>query len=190
MEGDLDEAVLRRIARSRNLEISAVHGRSGKSALLKALGGYNNAARHTPWVVLIDLDDDCECAPECIRKWLAVPSQLMRFRTVVRAIESWILADRERCAQFLGVSRDRIPVNADAINDPKRSLVEIARHSRSRKVKSDLVPTPEGGRVVGPLYTARLIGFVADEVSGWRPDSAAMNSPSLARCLSRIAELH
>jgi hypothetical protein len=96
VEGDLDEAVLRRILADYGITLGLVHGRRGKAFLLQCLNGYNNAAKFAPWVVLVDLDRDCVCATSCVRQWLNNPAPQMCFRIAVRSIEAWLLADRER----------------------------------------------------------------------------------------------
>jgi hypothetical protein len=109
------------------MSLRAVYGRKGKRFLLQSINGYNNAARYAPWIVLVDLDRDCDCAPPCVQKWLATPSARMCFRVAVRAIEAWLLADRERLAQLLGVSVAWLPTNPDYLEDPKRELIDLAR---------------------------------------------------------------
>jgi hypothetical protein len=59
----------------------------------------------------------------------------------------------------------------------------LARHSRSRAVRDEIVPREGSGRSIGPLYATRLIAFVEDEVAGWRPAQAASRSDSLRRCI-------
>ena len=189
VEGDVDEAVLRRVLKHVGLSLGVVHGREGKQTLLKQLGGYNNAARFAPWVVLVDLDGDCPCAPPCVQGWLPAPSLQMCFRVAVRAVEAWVLADREHIASSLGISLQRVPDNPDILAHPKTALVNLARQSRSRAVREDLVPRQRSGRSVGPLYTARLMKFVEDEHAGWRPDQAAIRSDSLRRCIDRLRSL-
>jgi hypothetical protein len=186
VEGDVDEAVLRRVLEHVGLSLGAVHGRAGKQKLLQHLSGYNNAARFAPWVALIDLDSDCPCAPPCVQEWLRMPSRLMCFRVAVRAVEAWLLADRERIASSLVISPRRVPVNPDGLPHPKTSLVNLARQSKSRAVREDFVPREGSGRSVGPLYTARLMAFVENHEAGWRPERAAAHSESLRRCIERL----
>jgi hypothetical protein len=92
VEGSLDEAVVRRLASEAGLALDEVHGKNGKDRIEQRLLGYNNAARYTPWLVLVDLDTE-ECAPSLRSHWLPKPAPLMCFRVVVRSIESWLLAD-------------------------------------------------------------------------------------------------
>jgi hypothetical protein len=186
VEGDVDEALLRRIVTYAGLSLGVVHGRRGKQFLLQTIKGYNNAARFSPWVVLVDLDRDCDCAPPCIAQWLPSSSAQMCFRAAVRAAEAWLLADRERMARWLAVSVRQMPENPDGLDDPKREIINLARRSRRRAIQDELVPRQASGRTVGPLYTTRMIEFVQDETAGWRPDQALHVSNSLARCIQRL----
>jgi hypothetical protein len=113
----------------------------------------------------------------------------MCFRVAVRAVEAWLLADRERIANCLSISQQLIPDQPDNLIYPKLDLVNLARRSKSRNVREDLVPREGSRRSVGPLYTARLVAFAADETAGWRPDQAAACSESLRRCIHRLQSL-
>ena len=153
------------------------------------IANYDQAGRFSPWIVLVDLDHDADCAPALRNAWLPDPSPRMCFRVAVRQVESWILADRERIAKFLSVSVAKIPHNPESIDFPKETVIGLARQSRRRDIREDMVPRPGSGRAVGPAYTARLIEFVINAHTGWRPDIAARKSASLhraLRCLRRI----
>jgi hypothetical protein len=110
----------------------------------------------------------------------------MRFRVAVREVEAWLLADRASMALFLKVPLALIPRDPDGLDDPKLRLVDLARRSRQRDIRVDLVPREGSGRAVGPAYTSRLVEFAGKM---WRPDAAAAHSDSLRRCRQRIAEL-
>ncbi len=110
----------------------------------------------------------------------------MALRIAVRAIEAWLLADTEGIADFIGVSRRRVPHDPEALDDPKRSLVELARSSRRREIREDFVPRDGSGRRVGPAYTARMIEFASIR---WRLNEAAQRSPSLRRSLEAVQRL-
>jgi hypothetical protein len=186
-EGILDEAVIGRVVRSVNAELGPVFGKNGKPDLLRQLGGFNYSAAHgQPWIVVVDLDADAGCAPPARAAWLPDPAPLMCFRIAVREIESWLLADAETLADYLGVNAGRIPAAPDGIADPKLAMVELARRSRRRRVREEMVPRPGSGRQVGPAYASRLIAY---SLSEWRPDVAAANSESLGRCIVRLHEL-
>lgn len=189
VEGIVDEAVFRRMVRSVRGEPGPVYGKSGKRPLLDRLPGFNNAARFSPWLVLVDLDQDADCAPPFCAAALPAPSNGMCFRVAVRAVESWLLADRDRFASFLGVSPARLPEDPDDHPNPKQMVVNLARRSRSRDMAKDLVPREGSGRSEGPAYASRLIEFISDDRRGWRPQVAARSSDSLARCLRSLRRL-
>jgi hypothetical protein len=107
----------------------------------------------------------------------------------VRAVEAWLLADRERLAHFLGIQLSHVPTNPEAVDDPKRTVIELAERSRRRGIREDMVPRPGSGRTQGPAYTSRMIEFAMDERAGWRPDVAGSSSASLCRCLRSIHQL-
>ena len=189
VEGNVDEAVVRRLIEHVGGSPGPVYGRNGKDYLRQRITSYNQAARRLPWVVLIDLDHDAECAPPLRSTWLPAPSPYMCLRVAVRQVEAWLLADRERVAKFLSVSTSRIPYSPESVEHPKNAMVEIARSSRRRDIREDMVPRTGSGRSVGPAYTARLIEFVISKGTGWRPEVAARNSVSLdrsLRCLRRF----
>lgn len=190
VEGTLDEAVLRRLAADLGIHVGAVFGRSGKSHLKGRLDAYNRAARFSPWIVLVDLDDDFECAPSLLAEWLPAPAEHMCLRVAVREIESWLLADRAGIAAFLSVPVRRVPRSVDDLDDPKQTLIDLARSSRSRAIREDMAPRPGSGASIGPAYTSRMSEFVGKEGRGrWQPSSAARVSPSLSRCIRAMTEL-
>lgn len=189
VEGDLDEAVVRRLVEHVGARPGPVHGRNGKAHLRQRLGGYNQAAHLSPWLVLVDLDHDAECAPPLRTSWLPNPAPYMCFRIAVRMVEGWLLADRERLSRFLSVHASQVPLNPEAVDDPKQSMVELARQSRRREIREDMVPRQATGRSVGPAYTSRLIEFVTVPLGGWRPDVAAKASDSLERCLRCLRQM-
>jgi len=105
---------------------------------------------------------------------------------VVPTIEAWLLADREAFAINLAVAADRLPTDPEGIANVKGCMMELARRSRSRAVREDLLPDPRSGRRVGPGYAQFLIQFINDS---WRPLRAATNAPSLDRAMMRLATL-
>lgn len=188
VEGPVDEAVLGSVLQYVGLNLGTVYGKNGKVALLQALNGYNRAATFNPWCVLVDMDRDQRCFRDILQDWLPDPSPLMRLRIVVREAEAWLFGDSERLSDFLGVAARRLPSNPEGIAQPKEEMVGLARLSRRRDIREDMVPRPGSGRNVGPLYSARLIQFVSDPGTGWRPDVAATNVNSLHRCITRLRE--
>lgn len=186
VEGIVDEAVAQRLIREAGGVPGAIYGKRGKGELHRKVTGFNNAARFSPWFVLVDLDADADCAPPFSQEWLPEPSPLMRLRVAVREVESWLLADRERFSRFLGVRQASLPRDPESLDDPKRTVVQLASQSRRRDVREEMVPRDGSGRTEGPAYAFRLIEFVG---GSWRPDVAAGGADSLARCRTRLAEL-
>jgi hypothetical protein len=186
VEGISDAAVLERLCSLTNIPIGAQHITRGKARLDARLSGYNNAARFGQWVILRDLDHDSPCAPDLISRLLPDPAPNMCFRVPVRAVETWLLADRAGIAHFLGVAATVVPPQPDTLDNPKRALVDVARRSNKRAIREDLVPAPGTSIQVGPGYTTRLIEFAS---GGWDPIVAAESSPSLARCLRALSRL-
>jgi hypothetical protein len=181
-EGAVDIEVCRRLAKEVGVVLSATYVTQGSQRLDSKLASYNQAARFSRWLVLRDLDQ-AECAVMLRQRLLPKPADHMRFRIAVREVEAWLIADRERLARFLHVSPARITKAPDALDDPKRELVNLARASRNSRVRDGLVP-PEGGqRTVGPGYTTLMSEFI---LRAWRPREAAKNSPSLRRCLQAL----
>jgi len=189
VEGDVDEAVLRRLIEHVGAAPGTIFGKKGKGFLQTRLRGYNRAARFDPWVVLVDLDQDEECAPLLRTLWLSTPEPKMCFRVAVQAVEAWILADRERVSRFMGVRMSRVPSRPESEPNPKATIVQLARQSRRRDIRQDMVPSVKSGRAVGPAYVSRLMEFVLDTQAGWRPEVAARSSESLRRCLRRLRTL-
>lgn len=154
VEGLVEEAVVRRLVSYTGAVLGPIHGKNGKGDLRRGLQGYNTAAERSPWLVLVDLNHDAECAPPLRILWLPNPATKMCFRVVVREIEAWLLADRERLAGFLGIPVPQVPLNPEAVGDPKQTMVQLAKRSRRRDIREDMVPRPARWRRSG---------------LGWRP---------------------
>ncbi|MGW1814477.1 hypothetical protein ACWCQM_13075 [Streptomyces sp. NPDC002125] len=186
VEGISDEGAVRSILKECGLSVSMVQGKSGKSSLLKKLHSYNQAAKFMPWFVLVDMDAVDDCVVANVQSWLPAPADLMVFRVAVAELESWLLADREAIADFLGVSVSKVPRNPDSLRDPKQEIINLARKSRRRDIREGLVPRLNSGASVGPTYASDIREF---GLTLWRPRIAAAESPSLARCLQRVEQL-
>jgi hypothetical protein len=186
VEGRSDEGAASAIVRACGLSVSGYYGGHGKVPLLRKLPNYNMAAMRSPWLVLVDLDDDGPCPGKKREDWLPDASPFMCFRIAVREIEAWLLADQERIAEFLGVPRSRIPLQPENLEDPKQTLVSIARRSRKRAIREGLVPRVGSGTLVGPTYASDIREFGRTQ---WRPLVAAESAPHLERCITRVREL-
>ena len=188
VEGDIDEAVVRKLVDDAGGQIGNVYGKNGKRALRQRIDGYNNAARRAPWVVLVDLDNDADCAPPMRAEWVPAPAPDLCFRIAVREVEAWLMADAETLARYLSVGKGRLLAEPEKLARPKDAMVDLARRSRRKDIGKDMVPRAKSGRRVGPAYASRLIEYVQEH---WRPDVAAKHSESLQRaihCLRRLVE--
>lgn len=186
VEGEADEHLLRRVVERAGASLGPVHGKSGWDHLRCRIDSYNAAARHTPWIVLVDLDRKFPCAPALIADWLPRRSPGMVLRVAVHSVEAWLLADRERFAAFLGVPASSIPEQPEALPNPKLVVVDLARRSRRRELRQDMVPRQGSGRDVGPAYTSRLVEFIQ---TSWMPEAAARRAPSLQGLLEAVQAL-
>ena len=184
VEGRTDEPVARKLVNESGLAVAEVYVQGGKGQLDARLARYTDAAVYSPWFILRDLDQDAACAPVWLRgrgqaRWRCL-------RLAVRQVEAWLLADRSRFADFFSLQLSQVPLEPEALTDAKRTVVDLAKRSRSARVRRGLVP-PEGSRVrVGPTYEAMLIEYVANH---WRPRVAARNSDSLRRGINALEDL-
>lgn len=187
VESALDETVLRRLlTETGRYDIDACSTMGGKAKLKKAAPKYNAAALLYPYFLLVDLDND-ECPPGLIEEWLPHGrSPNLVFRVAVHEVEAWLLADKTGLSEFLQVSAAVFPRTLpDQISDPKRTLIEIARRSRSRQIREAIVPGPESTSRVGKDYNGILSQFV---FRYWSIDAAIKNSPSLYRAYQSFVQ--
>lgn len=73
------------------------------------------------------------------------------------------------------------PTSPDLLDHPKLTLVNLCRNSKSKDIRSAMVPRPEGRRSVGPEYVATVRKYAADY---WDINRASQYSPSLSRALA------
>ena len=100
----------------------------------------------------------------------------MCLRVAVHQVEAWLLADRDNIARFLGVAASRVPRHVETLTNAKEAMVDLARRSRRRDIREDMVPRPGSGRSAGPAYASRLIEFAQGM---WNPQKPARPSDSL-----------
>ena len=184
VEGVLDEAVVRRVLATASLE-AGVFYRQSLPAFKTYLRRFNQAANNSFWFALCDLDR-VECAPIRLQDFLPRPASGMCFRIAVRAVETWLLADRQSIARFLSVSMATIPHPAEDESEPKARLIALARRSRSRAIREGIVPAEGDSRTVGPEYVSMVGEYVRER---WSPERAGAHAPSLSRTLERCHNL-
>lgn len=152
--------------------------------------GLNQRALYVgPVLALADLDSPMSCPAALVGQYSSglTISPRMLIRVAVLEIESWIMADRAGTAGWLGIATSTVSRNPESLNDPKRSLVQLASRSRKRLLKEAIAPRNVlGTNRTGPGYNETISEFVALH---WNPEAARRNSPSLDRAIVRIAEL-
>lgn len=189
-EDDLSREVLLRLIDSpavrssdRCFSVGTKRPGRGYGYLKKNIIGFNQASKGMPYLILTDLDDR-ECAPLLINEWLPqTRNPNLIFRIAVREVESWLLADDAGFARFLGIAKHKLPRNPDDLPDPKATLINLARTSRKRDIKADIVPRPGSTAKQGPAYNDCLISFVKDT---WNPEKARRHSQSLEKALRAL----
>lgn len=187
VEDEPSEAVLRRLvaATGHKLSVSTVFRANGFGNIRNRIQNFRNASHVTPHIVMTDLDT-YTCPPELLKDWGVgmLPSRML-MRIAVREVESWLLADRAGIANLIKVPVTKIPALPDELPDPKQVLLNLARHSRSRRFASEFVPANGSKAKHGPAYNQHLSRFASQD---WDSSQAALASPSLQRSIRRIKE--
>lgn len=187
VEGNLDESAGRRVAEKAGFSVSVTYGRRGIGYIRTKIAGFNRAASAQPILALADLmDTGMDCPPEVVEAWLPHRNEMMLLRVVVREIESWLLADRPNLAEFLKIPAEKIPLAPEELSDPKETLINLARKSRSASIRRTLVPAEGSTAREGPGYTSEMERFVR---SRWDLEAAQEHAPSLERCLRSLKAL-
>lgn len=186
VEGAVDEAVVRKLISQAGGQTGSVYGKNGKPELLQRIDGYANAARFAPWIVLVDLNGDAECAPSILNDWVPTPAPKLCFRIAVREVEAWLIADAQTFSRYLSVRLGSLPSEPESLERPKDTVVHFARRSRRRAIRRDMAPREGSGRRVGPAYASRLIEYIEQH---WQPKAAAERSDSLRRAMDCIEKL-
>lgn len=189
-EGVTDLAVMRRLVLEAGLAVGRIYwgeGRTGKYGLDRNIAGWAAGARFgSPIFVLRDLDQDAPCASALRGRLCSDEPAAFVLRIATKAVEAWLIADRDRLAKALSVSPTHLPNDPDSCEDPKAAIIAAARKSKSAAIRRSLPPRPTSGRKEGDAYAATLIDFVGKQ---WRPMIASGASDSLARTRRALAKL-
>ncbi|MBN2007898.1 hypothetical protein JW960_00985 [candidate division KSB1 bacterium] len=188
VEGPTDEIVAKKLVMNSGHEFGIAFGKKGHNYLQNKISGFNVRARFgNPILLLVDfMDTKLDCPPDVITSWLPDRCDKLFFRVVIRELESWLLADREGIANFLSISKDVVPQNPEALHDPKQELINLARRSRRKIRREEIVPQANVSSVVGPGYVAAIEEFVEEY---WNIEAAMERAPSLMKCILRIGEI-
>ena len=79
-----------------------------------------------------------------------------------------------------------MPLDPEQIYDPKLSLVNLARKSKSARIRDALAPTIGSTAKEGKLYTSEMKTFIAEL---WDIESARKTSRSLDKALISLEKL-
>ena len=165
-------------------------GLSGRDDLRRRIKSCNAIAEHIgPVFVVTDADRPDPCPPKLLANWVAglYTSDRLLLRFAVMEVEAWILADRPGCADWLRISEAIVPRVPENEIDPKRRIVQLAGRSRSRRIRTAIVPqSGPGTNRVGPDYNTEVSRFVHED---WNPELARRNASSLERAIRRLGEL-
>jgi hypothetical protein len=157
----------------------------GVTKLVPALPRYAQQAQHVQPVLCI-ADTDGECPVKLLANWLPRNSGgKLLLRLAVVEGESWVLSDRAGAAEFFGVAPKAVPAQPDSLVDPKREVLRLARSSRVRVLRQEVV-SAENPNKPGVGYNIHISRFVAEK---WDVRRAAEESPSLRRAVLRLSEL-
>lgn len=185
VEDELSEAIAKRILNSFAIKVTDTIRGGGNAYLREKAPELNRAANGRDIFLLTDLDSPKDCPPSLIHSWIKGPLHpRLIFRVAVMEVESWVIADRIGISNFLSIPIHRIPSTTDEILNPKEFLVSLARMSKKRKLRNDLIPQQGSKTPFGYGYNTRLSSFVRDH---WDLERAATVSPSLKRTLDRLS---
>lgn len=186
VEDELTEFLARKIIQQSQLNDIEIRvlGKQGNGSLRSNISNYMKMAAHQVVVLITDLDR-VPCAPLLVKNWTDgrnLPNKLV-FRVAIREAESWVLADRQGFAEFLGVRLSKLPLDPDRLEDPKRELISLARSSKKRAFRDEIIPVRGSTSRQGFGYNQALGRFV-EQI--WSIDRAIGHSNSLERAVRHI----
>lgn len=187
-EDELSEAVVQRLLLhfGKKFSSSLLLRRNGFGYLKSNIQKFIELSHSTPVILVTDLDRKA-CPLVLKEEWLGakeLPAEFL-FCIAVREIEAWLLSDAIGVGLFLGL-RNQIAIRQpEAILDPKKHLLELAKKG-SRDAREALLPEKGSSAVQGLGYNNFLKTFVN---GNWSVERASANSPSLQRAINKLAAL-
>lgn len=163
-----------------NVVVTNVMGRRGISFFQSRIREIRRSSGILKFIVFLDGDTlGPRCPADTIMEWFDTTNpNNIHVRFARYEVESWLLADRQNIANFLGISVASVPPINEATQNTKELLVQTARRSRKRDVVMDIVPQAGLTSTVGPAYNARMSKFIQEV---WDIEAAATANDSLAR---------
>jgi len=191
-EGHLEEAVARRLLDFCGHSMGKIYGRQGCVYIRNKAAAFHHYATETQGVlVLTDFRDTRkDCVVDALKEyiWNKIPNPPKSFlcRFAKNELESWLLADREGMAEFLGVALSKLPHLPEEEPFPKKTLATLASGSRKGKIREGIAPPPGHSAAVAPGYMTLMREFIAEY---WNIKNSMNHAPSLERCVRRLREL-
>lgn len=189
LEGHLEEPVADKLLVHCGHKKGNVYGKQGCGYIRKKIVSFQVAAQHGCGVLaLTDLrDSGAPCPAQALKDYQIVsPPSGFLCRFAVAELESWLIADRDSLAKFLGIAVRTIPASPENEPLPKQTVVNLARRSRKPSIRKGIVPEPNHGGLVAPGYLATMTEFVSEH---WDVAAAMRYAPSLHRCVKRLQGL-
>jgi hypothetical protein len=186
VEGDLEVPVAKRVLDQAGVDYAGARilNQRGRTKFWPNVARYNAAAASLGVVFALADLEEVRCAPMLLKRHLRKKTHHHFIcRIAVRALESWLLADREQFAEFLNAPFSKLPANPDALTHPKKTVIELARRHAPDWLKRDLVPEEGSAGIAGRGYNSRIVDFV---IKSWNPRDARTNSHSLDRAIRAI----
>jgi len=191
-EGHLEIAAATRVLKFCGHEIGTVFGTKGCNYIKEKAAVFNNyATSQTGMLVLTDFRDsgeDCilTALNEYVYKKYPFPSDTYLFCFSIYELESWLLADNSGFAKFMNVAVSNIPLDPESDNDPKKTIVNIARKSKTRSIREGVAPPPGHRAKVGPEYFSLMSEFI---MYHWNIENAIKRAPSLEWCVNKLKKM-
>jgi hypothetical protein len=191
-EGQTEEIIAARLLPFCGHELGTVYGRKGCAYIRQKAAIFSHLATEQSGVlVLTDFRDaNSICITAALQEYILnkqpKPPETFLCCFAVNELESWLLADREGLANFLGIAVSLVPLQPESEEFPKKTLLDLASTSRKRKIREGIAPRSGHHAAVGPDYMNLMSEFV---FSLWNIESAMRYAPSLERCVRRLQEL-
>src|SRR6266481_7605214 len=111
VEDALCEAAIVKLIAGRSYYFNTIYNTGGYGYLKKNMPAFNFASKHTPFLVLTDLDNTYPCPSELIGTWLNRRDKHhnLLLRVAVREVEAWFLADKEALGSYLSSEIINVP---------------------------------------------------------------------------------
>lgn len=186
-EDRLIQAIIKRILKDLGFNMADLTPicAGGGSKLRAKVPSLVRSARGGVSVIMCTDLDFTSCLVRMRDEWFpkGIPSNMV-FSIAIREADAWILAD-PGISGYLA-SPASVPESPENVQDPKSALIEIAKRSRKREIRDEMVIKKGALAKVGPGYNDLLESFVK---SHWNVGLASRKSKSLKRLIDRISNL-